>query len=361
MINEKPIIELLSLEIYNDDEAKWEAWTDPLNRLSIQRGGQRKGTTNTVDVGTLTCTFVNAGDPLAGGTLLPNQKVRLKTLDTPQGHFEPGPDIVDVPAHDVEHGTSVLYTDGFETYPEYTANPGGWTNSASGYCRNTGQEDGDYGRTGLQRLKVAYTSTEGLVTRTFTGLSIGAPYTFKTWAQSASANTVEVRLSGIADVAGTSLTSWTWTELTRTFVATATSHTISIDFRHASASAYAFLDDITFTQDAWTEHVPATYKPGPDVWVEDPPLPGTIIWAGLTNDFVTSYDLDKSTGEMNTFTALTAIDAVGVHAATPRYGAVTPGGVGYTTWALRLAALATSASTPVTVPVDNAPIVRYSI
>lgn len=194
MITEKALLNILALEVYT---GVWKPITADLRSVSIQRGGKRRGITNTVEVGTLACSLVNTEDPLKGGTLKPNQAIRLKMRDTPRGHFEPQPPVGGVPQ--------------------------------------------------------------------------------------------------------------------------------------------------------------------PDRWVEDPPLVGTRIWSGLINDVDASYLLNKSTNKLTTIVSITAVDAVAAHASITRYGAVVEGGAGFETWAQRITRLASSAVTPVTVPVDDAPIVRYSI
>lgn len=80
MIIEYPLVQLLELETLTGDV--WSPWTGQLRSLSITRGGNRRGPTTTVDVGSLVATLVNAGDPLAGGTLAPNKPIRLRDSST---------------------------------------------------------------------------------------------------------------------------------------------------------------------------------------------------------------------------------------------------------------------------------------
>lgn len=85
------------------------------------------------------------------------------------------------------------------------------------------------------------------------------------------------------------------------------------------------------------------------------------VLSGRLVDLATEYRVNKETGEQTTVVTFSAADAVRSHAAITRYGAVTPGGVGYETWASRINRLSTSAQTTVNPPADDSPIVRYAI
>lgn len=85
------------------------------------------------------------------------------------------------------------------------------------------------------------------------------------------------------------------------------------------------------------------------------------IFTGRIHDLATTYELDKSSGELTTFVSISASDAVASLANTIRYGAVTDGGIGFETWAQRINRLALSAVTTVDPPGDDSPIVRYSL
>lgn len=77
MINEGPVADLLVFEV-SADGVSWEEWSGPLNALDISRGGRRSGATNPVEVGTLTATLIDAGDPLEDDTFKPNLRVRVR-------------------------------------------------------------------------------------------------------------------------------------------------------------------------------------------------------------------------------------------------------------------------------------------
>jgi hypothetical protein len=85
------------------------------------------------------------------------------------------------------------------------------------------------------------------------------------------------------------------------------------------------------------------------------------VYTGRIVDLSTAYQLDKQTGETTTLVTLVTADAVRSHSAVTRYGAVTDGGAGFETWALRMNRLAASAMTDVNPPADDSPIVRYAI
>lgn len=77
MIAEQPVIEFLVFESSGDGES-WDEWTGSLLNVSGTRGGLRSGATSTVEVGQLTFTLRNAGDPIEDERLGPNLRVRVR-------------------------------------------------------------------------------------------------------------------------------------------------------------------------------------------------------------------------------------------------------------------------------------------
>jgi len=92
-----------------------------------------------------------------------------------------------------------------------------------------------------------------------------------------------------------------------------------------------------------------------------PELGKIPIFTGAIADLDTAHNFNKTTGEMRSVTTVTAADAVATLNNITRYGAVTPGGGGRETWAARIIRLAASATTPINLPQDDSPIVRYAI
>lgn len=88
---------------------------------------------------------------------------------------------------------------------------------------------------------------------------------------------------------------------------------------------------------------------------------GEPLFTARIQDLETTYELDKTTGELTTYVNLISADAIAAHNATRRYGAVTDGGIGYETWAQRINRLASSSVMPWEPPEDDTPTVKYSI
>lgn len=99
MITEQPVIELLEVELLEPSEGfilgrskldedylgdadaplNWVAYTGAALGVSGQRGGKRAGVVNTIDVGTLNVTLLNAGDPAVVAGMVPNATIRLRS------------------------------------------------------------------------------------------------------------------------------------------------------------------------------------------------------------------------------------------------------------------------------------------
>jgi hypothetical protein len=77
VIIESPVITVLTFQSYDAGTASWVTWTGDLNGVGATRGGKPSGVTATVDVGILSATLVNAGDPITDSRLAPNVEVRL--------------------------------------------------------------------------------------------------------------------------------------------------------------------------------------------------------------------------------------------------------------------------------------------
>lgn len=359
---EHPVVELLDLEIHNGTE--WVRWTDPLRAVHIQRGGKRKGLTQSVDVGTLSCEFVNAGDPLVNENIVPEE---------------------------------IVAYDGFNTGPD------GWTGGT--------WDDSD----GVTTLNTTDTPPlDGSATKTFSGLTPGRTYTIRAFRSGAASQVTVNSIQTYAEAAARFATygdaqaaavvadpntpmlypSESLFPSSTTFV-TGTSPMTYGQFEKTRASkvlgspvlegaGFALLE-MHFTA-VWSEHkvTLSTTAEGITRWdrvqivrdayaVETPELKPNqrvriisgenIMWAGTTEDIASQYELDKNTGRSTAFVNLGAVDAVSAVAGVTRYGAVVEGGAGSETWPSRINRLATSAPASVTVEhvAEATDIVRYSL
>lgn len=327
MIREHPAIDLLDLEVF--DGIEWVRWTEPLTGVSIQRGGKRDGVTQSVDVGTLTATFVNAGDPLISEVTIPDTEV---------------------------------YRDGFED------GLGSWSGGTWGTTPFRGEHSLDLADDTVTRTQVG-------------GLIPGEHYRLSAWANGSEAAIVAAvipqtyaevqapRATATYGEIGTSLGAlsygsvardlWVktavstgtgtpfpptpaWRQLSAEFTAHWDTHTIIL-----SAPEPTYFDHVTVERLAHTVPVPHLRPNRPVRLVATDTR--TPVWTGTTNDLDSRYVLDKDTGRKTTYVTLAAVDAVAPLVGTTRYGAVVEGGVGYERWSQRINRLASSAPAGVAV------------
>lgn len=62
-----------------DEDIQWVAYTCDSTKAKINRGGKRSGVINTMDVGTLTVTLKDSGDPLDTPDMRPNTPIRVRS------------------------------------------------------------------------------------------------------------------------------------------------------------------------------------------------------------------------------------------------------------------------------------------
>lgn len=354
MTRERPVIELIDLEIF--DGSEWARWTDPLRSINIRRGGKRKGLTQSVDVGTLSCEFVNAGDPLVNESTVPAE---------------------------------VVFYDGFASGVEGWSG-GAWDDAGGATTLNTTFAD-------------AATTTIG-------GLQPGRTYTIRAF-RSGAACRVEVdqvqtyseattRFATYADAqaaaAGLSYEGFEQTHANKAlasapvvnesfsllemkFTAVWSHHEIRLS-TYVENAGYGFgpygegpygefvleddpgatrWDRVQIVRDAYTVATPQL-KPNQRVRLQ---AGEQTVWAGTTEDIASAYTLDKDTGRTTAHVSLAAVDAVSAIAGVTRYGAVVEGGARSETWPSRINRLALSAPAGVAVEhVDEATdIVRYAL
>ena len=342
---------LLRLEIDRTDEGNeaWGVWDDiALTRntedlvpdalgLLIRRGGVRDGLGVRTDVGLATFRLLDAQDPMDGGTLAPGQPVRILAGEH-------------VPAYEVEHEEEVVYSQDFSSFEYGTEDPDGWTGSPTAAYVDLTEADDSLSLA----VSRASSPTTGNVTasRTFSGLTVGRSYTFSAEVQSAASgtNSVKIVVTGVGESAPVNMPgspSWPWVPISYTFTAEATSHTVVITGMLATGGFQSYyIDEVTLTQDAWTEVVPA---------VERQP-----IFTGRIAHLNSRYPLNKQTGQSRTYVEVTVADAVQIHGSTMRYG-VDLGVDTDETFEERIDRLAASANAPVEVPEVGGPIVRYAL
>jgi len=153
-------------------------------------------------------------------------------------------------APDVNHPAVDAYNTGFESgVDSWTAGTGA-----------TVATDGGSPHAGTNALGVTLTAASAadavLASRTVTGLRPGRSYTVTGWALSPIAGELQrLSIAGATPPSYTAVAASTWTQLTGTFTATATTAVVGLQDGTGAASATEFqLDDVDVSQDAWTEH-----------------------------------------------------------------------------------------------------------
>lgn len=171
------------------------------------------------------------------------------------------PDVIE-PAVPTDHPAATVHSSGFETGAD------GWV-ASSGDATSSTAHGGS-----LSAVLEQTDSAPATFSKTFTGLTNNHDYTFEAWLATTDDDTVTVTTSagvdGIGDTTGTTATPAvggvvTWTKITYGFHSTATSHTIHIQASASTDDASLLIDDITLTEDAWTEPGTPTSNPQPSV------------------------------------------------------------------------------------------------
>lgn len=317
MINERPLFGKVEIEAWDAVEEEWIPWLANAKWLTVKRGGQRDGLGIKTDVGLLTFQLLDTQDPLDGGTFYPGQPVRVMSLG-------------DVPAYDQTFYETTIPTSG---------NTEGWTNyTGSGFQTSTSQA-----KTGTYSLRhQTGGGGAGEFRRTFTGLTVGRSYTVTVWVYRATSGGSGARIGIVGGTNSSYVTALTtWTQITHTFTASATSHIVSAQ-PSQSGSAYTYWDDWKIV-----EHVPAGLGMKP-------------LFTGRIAHFGSAYPMDKATGKTRTEVTVTVADAVQIHGSTMRYG-VDLGVATNETFESRIDRLEESANAPVEVPVVGGPSVRYAL
>lgn len=85
---------------------------------------------------------------------------------------------------------------------------------------------------------------------------------------------------------------------------------------------------------------------------------GDVLYTGVILDADMTDQIDKKSGEVNSYVTVSAVDAVQAHANTTRYGAIADDG--YERWEARISRLSASSMVPINPPVVDDPIVRYA-
>ena len=355
---EHPVVELLDLEIHNGTE--WVRWTDPLRAVHIQRGGKRKGLTQSVDVGTLSCEFVGAGDPLVNENIVPEEIVAYDGFNT-------GPDGWTGGEWQDAEGTTTLNTDSaLDATKTFSALTPGRTytirafrsGAASQVTVNSIQTYAEaaarfatYGDAQAAAV-VADPNTpmlypsESLFPSSTTFVTGTSPMTYRQFEQRLANKALG---SPVLDGAGFAL-------LELKFTAVWSEHKVTLS---TTAEGITRWDRVQIVRDAYAVETPEL-KPNQRVRV----VSGEhTLWAGTTEDIASQYELDKNTGRSTAFVNLGAVDAVSAVAGVTRYGAVVEGGAGSETWPSRINRLAQSA--PASVEVEHVEeatdILRYSL
>jgi len=160
-------------------------------------------------------------------------------------------------------------------YPAVTVHATGFESGADGWATSSGTATSSTAHGGaLSAVLEQTSSTPAALTQTFTGLTVGRAYTFEAWLATTDDNTVTVTTSagvdGIGDTTGAPAAPAvsgvvTWAKTTYQFTATATSHTVHIQASSPTEDASVLVDDVTLTQDAWTDPGTPTSTPQPSV------------------------------------------------------------------------------------------------
>lgn len=151
---------------------------------------------------------------------------------------------------EVPHPAESVYSSGFETGSD------SWMASSS-------EAFSEAAHSGDAAIELEQTSAVGAaLSRAVSGLTVGRSYTIDAWVASTDDDTVEVTASVGAESVGASPptilapavgSTLTWVNLSYTFIAVASSHSVAVIVAAASDDASVVVDDVSVTQDAWVE------------------------------------------------------------------------------------------------------------
>jgi len=155
-------------------------------------------------------------------------------------------------APDINHPAVNTYATGFESGVD------AWT-AGTGFSVAVDASAPHSGSNALGATASAAFLPDSIVaSRALTGLTVGRSYSVTGWVNAgAAANELErLTIAGASAPAYTIVAAATWTQLTYSFTATSASATLQLQDGTGAASGYLLLaDDVSVSQDAWTEHV----------------------------------------------------------------------------------------------------------
>lgn len=339
MIRERPVIETLDIA-YQRRSGDWVTLNDRATKIEAQRGGKRSGVTNKIDVGTLSVQLAGALSVAQRQDLSPNTPVRVAARDgRPGGWLYELPTPVTADGWIRSTSGGLTLTPAIQNRPAVGDVPAG--NRLSYGFTADGTVGGPYARE--------------LMTRQIWGGNFIPGRRYRISARAVDhvpANNAPIRLvASNASIPGRELlvlgkartqNAYEYTEIPA----------IEFEFPAELATSYMYIGIGMSRAVAFGIGSTGTYQSFSlsEFRIDLLPLdPSSVITAKIA-DVVDRSDLDKNTGKVRTFTTITAVDAVQIHANTQRYGAVTDGGGGFETWENRVNRLAASAQAPVRVP-----------
>lgn len=158
----------------------------------------------------------------------------------------------------VDDPSSIIYSQGFESFADHTTNPDGWaiTSAPAGspsavlYVEAPGSPHSGSNDAKLNSGTIPGTAGVAgtyVISRTFSGLVIGRAYSAAAWVSTAASTTATLGVTGLGS--GASSTGSTgYRQIRHTFTATATSHTVTLTFVTGAgwgALSVAWVDDVT--------------------------------------------------------------------------------------------------------------------
>lgn len=290
-----------------DASMEWFSVSCEATTLDINRGGKVDGPSTSIEVGTMSLTYVDGPDPAQDIRVRPGVRCRARTADVGTSDswgFETG------------DGTPTFSVSGDSTPSHGTSGSLVRTGSLSGLVNMNGI-DTTYGSTAV------YSWVQG-------GLVVGARYRISFWFNPFdSATTVsctfEDAVYGVDIEYREKTASSGWTLYETEFTAPSESVTMQINLSAVGGGSaqWVFFDDFA---------VERLFS---------------VLYTGTVEDVETTYDED------HVYSRLSAVDSVRTLNSTPRYGASSDWGWGHESWRLRAARLLTSCPVPSSSPATD--------
>lgn len=344
-VTEYPVVQDLTFQVWDRRIGAWRNLASKATQVTTRRGGQQNGASTAMQTGSLSATLYGALDLANDTALRPNSPIRV---------VRPGA---------VARKLWTLIGNGAGTnaaWPRVQQNPGGYGTDTSGEYLSVAWNDAASGTIALNSGALLIGTNVDRAVPTTNVKPSSAFDMLSTYVVNASA--IDFDTTGLAaGNARMALVVYTGSPLNPRIIAQGAPRPIGAAGQSTAFPTLRFkapdadwqlgviaVDSIFLS--GLSTSAPNRYQSvsfsGWTVSSDDSPVPE---FTGNISDLSQSPSYDAN-GVKQTFTTITAVDAIASLANTDRYGAISASGAGYQSWEDRIAQLASSSLVPVNLP-----------